>query len=479
MNALSNASWVAAIQASKIAIQLASLAILSRILSPSDFGAMAIATVAINFSLIIRDLGTAATIIHNKEISDRTLNSLFLLNSIAGAVLGIILYLSSSWISQYFSFPQLESMLAILGMAFPIGAFTVVHQALIEKRSGFRTLARIEVVAGALGLFAGVTSALYNFGALSLAIQAFATTSAISIQLLIQSSWKPSLRFSLKEVKKHRRYSGSFTIFSLVNFFSRNADSAIIGRELGALSLGIYSQAYKLMMIPLQLLNAVSNRALFPVLANRQFDLPAVRALYLRALSILLLLSAPICSGLWITRDMLVQVVLGTQWEAASSVLLFLAPVGYIQSLTSSTGPIFMATGTTDIQLKLGLFGAALMILAFFTGVNWGIEGVAACYLIANLVNLFPCMTQTLKQIEGTWNELILAATPPTLSAAGMATALYFLQPKIFEALENTTMTLLATIAAGFIIYTGILILCFNKYMRTTLLASYKKNYAQ
>ena len=167
---------------------------------------------------------------------------------------------------------------------FPLGSLTAVHQAIIERRSGFRTLAMLEVANQVVGVLLAVVAALAGAGVYSLAVPMTTATVISSIWLRKESGWRPAWRWSNTEFKGIWGFSGNLTAFQFVVYFARNADSMIIGRMLGAAPLGIYSMAYKLMLFPVQNLTWVVGRVLMPRMSRLQEDPDRIRELYFKAL---------------------------------------------------------------------------------------------------------------------------------------------------------------------------------------------------
>src|SRR5205823_634608 len=140
-----------------------------------------------------------------------------------------------------------------------------------------------------------------------------------------------------------------------INYFARNVDSLIVGRYLGAAALGVYSTAYKIMLFPLQNITFVASRALYPLMSSRQDETQAMASLYLKSLAAIGFFTAPLMMGVYVLRDPFVRVLMGEQWNEAADVLRWLAPVGYIQSIVSTTGTVSIARGRTDILFRIGL----------------------------------------------------------------------------------------------------------------------------
>ncbi|GAA4020951.1 MOP flippase family protein [Actimicrobium antarcticum] len=470
MQAMSNARWIGLAQLVRIGMQLVGLVVLARFLPPSEYGLMAMATVAINFASLLRDMGTAAAIVQKDDLNDDTTNTVFWLNIGLGTGLALILALFSPMIADWFRAPRLVLVLLLLALVFPMTSSAAVHQALLERASRFRLLARIEILSSAVALFAALVLAYSGAGVLSLVAQALVAAFLSAVQLWLANHWRPQPKWSSTEFKSLIKFSGHLTGFSFINFFARNADSLIIGRVLGAIALGIYSQAYKVMMFPLQSMTQVANRALFPVMSRQQNDIAEMAKLYFRSLSTIAAMTAPLMAGLWVLREPFVRLALGAKWDAVADILAWLAAVGFIQSLTSTTGSVFMATGRTDLLLRLGIIGTILQVAAFFIGVNWGIESVAICYLIANCMNLLPCFWLTTRQLKSPISRLFSILWKPILFSGVMLVALYPLKMISVNQELASVWVLAGGTIIGVAIYGGLLF----KFSRDTV-EDYKK----
>ncbi|MDB5799944.1 MAG: flippase [Rhodocyclales bacterium] len=421
MSALSNARWVAVGQAMRVGVQVLGLIFLSRILSPGDFGLVAMATVVANFANLVRDLGTASAVIQRETLDEATKNTAYWFSLGIGSLLGLCIALLSPVLAAAFKAPALTGIFLLLSLTFPIASAASVHQALLERDSQFKLVARIESVSGMVGLAIAIALAHAGAGAYSLVAQTLAAAAMSTVQLWLASKWRPQKQWSGAALKSIWQFSSNLAAFNFVNYFSRNADSMIIGRFLGAGALGAYSLAYRLMLFPLQNLTIVASRALFPVMSRQQAAIGDMANLYLRTLLIIATVTAPMMAGLFALRDVFVPVVLGAQWSAAIDIIAWLAPVGFIQSLVSTVGTVFMARGRTDVLFKLGVFSAVLQIAAFLIGLRWGAVGVAACYFVANVINALPCLGMALRLVERRLLDVLVSIWWPVTAALLMA----------------------------------------------------------
>jgi O-antigen/teichoic acid export membrane protein len=451
--ARSNVIWVTLSQGGRVLVQLAALTILARLLPAADYGLMAMATVATNLALLLRDLGTSAAIIQKQHLSEQTKSTVFWLNVAFGVLIALILVVLAGPVSSAFDTPALAPILRSLAFVFPISSVGAVYQALLERNSSFRLLARIELTSATGALFLAIASAYTGGGVYSLVVQSVATAILSTTQLWLVSNWRPQSRPSTAEFRSLLGFSGNLTLFNLINYFSRNADGMVIGRVLGAAQLGAYSMGYKLMLFPVQNLTWVATRALYPVMSRHQGDDERIASLYLRAVRLIVLLTAPLMAGLAVLREPLVALAFGPQWSAVPPILLWLAPTGLIQSVVSTTGTVFMARGRTNVMVWLGSFNAVITVSAFLFGSRYGIVGVAAFYLAANLVNAVPCMVMTMRVIRTPMLELVKVLVAPIASAAIMAAFLLALESWFADFAGSSLVWLAAEIAGGALSY--------------------------
>lgn len=463
----SSARWLALAQGAKIMLQLLSMFILARLLSPQSYGVMAMAYMVINLAGLFRDMGTSAAIIQSRELTDELKRSVFWLSSLMGLLLCAILCILAMPLSVYFKEPDLAWVLVLSSLSFPMAGCTAIHQALLERGANFRSLTFVEVGAQGAGLLSAIAAALSGWGVYSLVVQVLVIAGSSGIALFRLSPWRPQGRPQLGALRQLMGFSGNLTAFTLINFVSRNADTAIIGRMLGSLPLGVYNMGYKLMLFPLQSITYVCNRALFPELSKHQHNLPQMRTLYLQAVHYVSLLTFPVMAGLWVSRVELVDVLYGARWDGLPSVLAWLAPAGIVQAVVSTTGTVFMAKGRTDVLFRLGVYAAVVLVSAFFLGAALGIVEVAMYYFIANCLNFIPQMHVTLKQIDGSFRELL-----PKLLPAGTASLIMISLCSglnVIMAGQPSLLRLIGMALAGGMAYAACLFLLFKPSWQTLL----------
>ena len=418
---VSGLRWTSIAQFGRVASQVMTVVVLGRLLPAEDFGLFAMALVVTGFAGLFRDLGTMAAIIQRRELTPVLLDSIFWLNLAFGLGVAAVLMLASPFISAGFSEPRLSTILVILVGAFPLTALGVVQQGLLERDSRFRLMARIELSAAIAGAIAAIVSAWAGLGAYSLVVQTLVTAGLITAQLWSASEWRPSYRFDQGEVRSLIDFSGNLVGFNVFNYFARNADNLIIGRWLGAADLGYYSMAYKLMLLPMQNVAVVVTRALMPALSRLQEDDARLGEAYLKATVAVVFLAAPLMLGLFVVREPFVRAILGPHWAPVADLLGWLAPVGLFQSVGTTVGVLYQAKGATRLMFRWGVAAGVFVVLGFVIGLQWGLTGVAAAYLVAMLILAYPSLRIPLTLVGLGVGELARRMMPTVLCAVVMA----------------------------------------------------------
>jgi O-antigen/teichoic acid export membrane protein len=449
MSAAANARWIGVIQLSKIGVQLLSIAVLSRLLAPQDFGLVALASAVSTFALLFRDLGIAPAIIQSPQLDEATKSAAFWLSAAVGLLLCLLLVVAAPLIAALMNAPDLVGILALLALTFPVAGATVVHQALLERASRFALVARIEISSLVAGFSVAVLAAILGAGAYSLVLQAFAIALFTSLQLWVSAHWTPSQGWSLARIQGIWAFSRNMLAFNIVNYFGRNADALIIGKFLGPAALGVYSVAYRTMLFPLNHLTFVANRALFPVMSRRQTELGAVAAMYLRSVSVIAFFTAPLTAGLFVLREPFVLTVFGAKWHAAADLIAWLAPIGFVQSIVSASGPVFMALGRTATLLRVTVAATILHVIGFCIGVRWNINGVAMSYFTTNLIVAIPILVIVMRCLDARVGALFAAVRRPILFSLVMASAVHAARAEFASFAFPAAVELAALVAIG------------------------------
>ena len=286
--------WSGASQAGKQISQFIITIILARLLSPADFGLLAMATVFVNFAMIFSEMGISSALIQKQDTHNRHYYSVFWFNIFVGICLTLFFIAVSPLIARFYKKPELVPILAVISLNFFFSSFVIIQQTILTKEMDFRKLAIRDVVAVIIAGIVGVVLAYNGFGVWSLVFQSLVFTLADVVLLWTVSSWRPKFSFAMADIKDIFHFSANLTGFNIVNYFARNVDQLLIGKFLGAQALGFYSLAYKLMLYPLQNISWVIGKVMFPAFSKIQQDLEKVRNSYMKMTRVISFITFPL-----------------------------------------------------------------------------------------------------------------------------------------------------------------------------------------
>jgi len=400
--AVKGLKWSSIARFGRQLIQYVTTLILALLLSPEDFGLIAIAFVIIGFLDIFKDLGTSSALIYIDSPSRMLLSSIFWINIFFGIAISVLIFLTAPLVADFFSNVKATSVLKVLSISFAISSFGIVQKALLEREYKFDLLARSELLSVFGGSIIGITLAFLGYGVWSLVFQALVSVSLLTIFLWLSGKWKPDLQFSLQEIKTVFGYSINLLGYNVFNYFVRNMDYLLIGKYLGERELGHYYIAYKIMLYPVQNISLVISRVMFPIYSRIKEDNSRFRKIYMQVAAAIALITFPLMAIVMGTSDIFTSVFFQAKWNTnlLTLLLVLLAPVGMIQSIATTTGSIYQAKGKTDWMFRWGVFTGFVMVGGFVIGLNWGVIGIAVSYLITTLLLLYPVFAIPFKLIE-------------------------------------------------------------------------------
>jgi PST family polysaccharide transporter len=420
-------SWSAVAKGAKHGVNLLVTVILMRLLDPEAYGLIAMALVLVGFAGTFKKFGLSSALVQRKQVTPLQSSSIFWVNVLAGLLLTAVLMGAAPLaVSFYDTRPLLEPVIQALAFIFVFSAVGIVPRAFFKKNMQFKLLAKVQVLSVSLSGPAAIIMAFTGWGVWSLVVKNLASTIFEAIFLWWYSSWRPRLSFSVSETKELLLYGANLTGFKIINKFARAGDDLLIGRYMGEASLGVYSQAYKIMMIPIGKGVGIVSNVLFPALSAIQENKKRVRRVYLRSVGMISFVVFPSMLGLLAVSENFVDAVFGSKWEGIVPVLQVFCIVGVIQVLMKPTGWIYQSQGRADWMFRWGIFGAGSLIVAIVFGVWLGtVETVAVCYMLANIFLLYPGVTIPGWLIDMTFTDVMKSVAGNLCAASVMAGAVY------------------------------------------------------
>jgi O-antigen/teichoic acid export membrane protein len=450
VNTVKGLKWSALSQIIRQIFQYLATITLVWLISPNDFGLMAMAMVVIGFLDIFKDLGTSSAIIKEENPSNDLKCSLFWVNIGIGLLIFLIIYFASPLIAEFYNSVRVKSVLQFLSLSFLIAGFSVQQKALLEKEMSFQVLSLIELFSSAIAFLVAIYLAFNDYGVWSLVWQVIVNTFLSTVLIWVFSNWKPGFFFKYSELRKITSYSANLVGFNIINYFARNGDYFLIGKFLGDYELGHYYLAYRIMLYPLRNITAVISRVIFPAFSKIQHENSKLRDAYVSVTNSIAIITFPMMAGLALVSFYFTEVFFRANWNTLliAQIIIIFAPVGALQSISSTVGNIYQVKGKTDWMLRWGLFASTITVIGFVIGLNWGIIGVAASYLITTLLMILPVFIIPFKLINLPIIKFFRSFELTVLSVVGMSLVV-FIASYLIEDLYNNIITLLVLIVLG------------------------------
>ncbi len=397
---ISGVAWSLASQFGSQAVQLIIGVILARLLTPEDFGLIAMVFVLTGYANLYSGFGFDQALVHRQDITSRHYDSVFWLNIAIGILLTLLFIAAAGTIAKFYRQPELTQLTTIIAFNFIFGALKIVPNAVLRKNLDFRKLALINLSALLVSGMVGITMAMYGYGVWSLVCQSLLFSGLLSVFLWCVCAWKPGWHFSYAALKDLWKYSINLAGFTTINYWERNADNLLIGKLLGHSSLGIYSRAYSIMLMPLNLISRGISKVMFPALSQIQNNKPRVANVYLRTTRMIALITFPMMAGLLMTADHFVLVLFGSHWQEMIPIVQCFSIVGMLQSIGAFNGNIYLSQGRSDLQLKIDGTLGILRIVAIIFGIYWGVMGVVYAYSIFSIIVFYPSVLMAVSLVD-------------------------------------------------------------------------------
>jgi PST family polysaccharide transporter len=420
-------------QGARFFIQSLSTVVLARLLTPRDFGIVAMVMAVTALATAFADLGLSEATIQCEDITLQQVSALFWINVAIGLTFMLATMALAPVLAWFYREPRLIGITLVLSTTFLIGGLRVQHEALLKRQMRFGAVAGRDVASMALGVFAAIVMAWRGAGYWAIvALPVVAQFSRMSLSWLAVR-WMPSLPRRGAHVRSLVTFGGNVAASYLLINTTRNADNVLIGWWWGATPLGLYSRAFNLLMMPVQQLSGPISSVLVPAFSRIQHDAERFARYYLRVANLMMWAIAPIFALLFVAAQPVIALVLGRQWGAAAPAFRILVIAALAQPLFQLTNWSFVSRGHSGELLKILVITTPLVVGSFIIGLPYGINGVALAGSLMQVAILPWILTRVFRGTNLTLSRVGQAIVCPILVSVGggfaaMAT-LQFVQP--------------------------------------------------
>lgn len=377
-------------QAVRVAGQLATLVVLARLLPPHAFGLLAMVA-AIGVVLdFLKELGLSSAAIQKTDLTQAQISALFWINAAAGLLLAGALALAAPALAHFYGQPELVDVTRWLALGFALSGFTVQHWALLRRQMRFTAIAGLETAADYAGFAAAIAVALAGEGYWALVVQRLVSPAVLLVGSWSVCRWRPARPAPAEGVRELLRYGLSVTGAGIATALSRSFDQILIGWLWGPATLGIYERTSRLLMLPINTINAPVYAAGMPAMSRLADQPERYRRMFGQIVQKLGLLTMPAFAVAAVVADWMVGILLGPAWREAMLLAALFSVSATFLPAQMCMGLLYLTQARTAEMLRATLADAGLCLLAIVAGLPWGAVGVAASLAVAGVAVRTP-----------------------------------------------------------------------------------------
>jgi O-antigen/teichoic acid export membrane protein len=443
--------WKAFSQITVQVFALVTTIFIAHLLTPSEVGLVAMATVFSALALVFADLALGAALVQRETLTEDDRSTAFWTTVVVGTALMLAGFLLAGPIARLYGEPEVKPLFQVISITFLFTTLGTTQGALLIRDLRFRSLEVRTVIASAIASCVAIALALAGFGPWAIVGQKLTVTGVSTVLLWRASGWRPHFAFSSRSLRELFGFSGFIVGSRFLAYLERNTDNYLVGRHVGSAALGAYSVAYNVMLVPLTRLASPVQQVFYPALSKIR-EAARVGETWLHATRMVAFITVPAFAGMAVVAPDFVAVVLGDQWEDSAPVLRILCWVGIVQSVAWQTVSVLQAMDRTSQLFRFAVVSSTVTVVAFAVGVQWGIVGVAAGYAIATTV-LAPYYLSLPMRATGIGPRRFLGAIAGVLQASTvMAVVLVAVRLLVLDSL-SPALRLTVLVAVGAAVY--------------------------
>jgi len=370
-------------------ISLGTTLILARILSPDDYGVMALAMIVIGFVGFFNEVGIGSAIVQKTELTISEVNGCFIIAVCLGFFLSVLTIFSSYLAALFFETPKLQAMIATLSAAFVLGSLNTIPMAFLRRNMQFKGVAVLNILEVITVSVVSLSLALAGWGVWSMVWGFLASNLTKTIGVYLLSSWRFNRNYNVREAMSLLSYGLHITVSRVFWYIYNNVDKVIIGKILNVRSVGVYDMAMSLATLPSSQITSIVTNVASPLFSKLQNDLPQISLMILKLTRGIAYITYPLLVGMLVCSHELVVVILGDKWLDMLVPFGALCLVGLLRSVDPLLSQVLISTGhAKKLSAYTAMCGVVMAVAVLMGGLWDGLRGVSFVWIC-----VYPLLT--------------------------------------------------------------------------------------
>ena len=367
---------------------------LARILSPEDYGTIALITVFINILNVFVDSGLGSSLIQKKDADNTDFSTVFYTNVVFCIALYILMFVLSPFLAKFYNRPELASIIRVLSITILISGVKNIQQSYVSRTLQFRKFFFSTLAGTVIAAVAGIWMAYHGFGVWALVAQQITNLSIDTIILWITVKWRPELVFSFKRLKSLFSYGWKLLVSALLDTFYTNLYNLVIGKKYSANDLAFYTKGELFPKAVVGNINNAIDSVLLPTMASEQDNKGRVKQMTRRAIKTSSFCIAPLMMGLAGCSQNVVSILLTDKWLPAVPYLVIFCITYMFYPIHTANLNAIKAMGRSDLFLKLEVAKKIVGLSVLFSTMWFGVKVMAYSLLFTSvasqIINTWP-----------------------------------------------------------------------------------------
>lgn len=425
--------------------------VLARLLTPDDYGTVALMAVFINILSIFIDSSFSSALIQKKDADDLDFSTIFYFNIFSCLVLYLILFIAAPYIAVFYAKPEMTSMLRVLGTTFLISGIKSIQTAYVSKHMLFKRFF-FATLGGTIGAaFVGIGMAVLGFGAWALIAQSLFNNIVDTLILWATVKWRPKKQFSFLRLKQLFSFGWKLLVSAILDTGYNNLRSLIIGKVYSSADLAFYNKGNTFPNLVVTNVNASIDSVLLPTMSAAQDNTATVKAMTRRAIMTSTYVMAPLMMGIAACGTPLIRLLLTEKWlPCVPYMVIFCITYMFYPVHTANLNAI-KAMGRSDLFLKLEIWKKAIGLIILAITVPISVMAMAYSLLVSSVISQIINSWPNRKLLNYAYPEQLKDILPGILLAVFMGCCVYPIQ---WLGLPDI-VTLLIQVPLGAVIYIG------------------------
>jgi O-antigen/teichoic acid export membrane protein len=377
-------------QAANFAVQIGSVAILARLLTPSDFG---VVTMVTTFSLLFRSFGMngfTELIMQCEKLTHSLASNLFWIELGLGAVLTVAFASAGPLLALFYHNPAVARVTEGMSLTIGIGCLGWIHLGLLQRAMHFRTTAIINFVGQLLLIVVSIGLAMAGWHYWSLVWGSVTQTVVVAAGAWWMCRWIPSRPGRADGTGSGLKFAMNVYSHFAFSYSTRNTDNLLVGWRYGAQSLGFYKKAYDLFVLPENQLLAPLSAVVVSTLSRVNGNREQFQRYFLRAVAVLALVGMGIGADFALVGKDLIRFLLGPGWDEAGRIFALFGPGIGVMLLYNTHGWVHLSIGRPERWFRWGLMEFVCTASLFLLALHWGPSGIALAWTTSYFLLMFP-----------------------------------------------------------------------------------------